>query len=166
MQRPKRHRGNRRGAIWVRNQLCGFGQMAIDFRHDQRNIVIQTECRGIINHQRTFGNFRPIFLGKITRNSKKDNVTLFGFFDRKQRDGLGAELSLHGLACGTLGREQGEFTYREVTIKHNVDQLDANRTGCADYTDMEIFGTHNNCLTSYKNCCHIRPPRSIAGRAL
>mmetsp|Transcript_527 Transcript_527/g.1469 ORF Transcript_527/g.1469 Transcript_527/m.1469 type:complete len:341 (-) Transcript_527:115-1137(-) len=108
MQRPNRHKTNGGSTIRIGNQLLSLGNLGINFRHHQRNALLVSKRRRIINDHGaivTLANILGVGQGEVTIDGKEYDVTFpCGTFG-EEFDGDRAELGGDLFTGGTLGTE-------------------------------------------------------------
>mmetsp|Transcript_2214 Transcript_2214/g.4992 ORF Transcript_2214/g.4992 Transcript_2214/m.4992 type:complete len:207 (-) Transcript_2214:211-831(-) len=119
VQWPNRHESNGSGTIRVGNQLLSFGSFGVDFRDYQWDSLFVTECRRVINHNRSIvpsTDILRMLQTKVTIYSQKHHITLSCRILAKQLNCNLSKLGVHLFAGTTLRSKDAKVVYGEVTL--------------------------------------------------
>ena len=145
MQRPNCHKSNSSGTVGIRNQLLPLGCFGIDFRHDQRNALLVTERRRVVDYHRAIISCADIFGVRQTEIAiyrEEDNIALSGGFFAEQFHGNLAEFRVDSLAGTAFGSKDAQCLHGEGSFFEYPDDFFPDCAGGAYDADSE-GGTHD-----------------------
>jgi hypothetical protein len=139
MQRPKRHQGNRRGAVRIGDYPVVIAQrLGIDLRDHKRNGRIHPKCRTLV-HDEASGAYgiRSEFTGDRALRGKKGDVQFpknpfFRLFNR-----ITMARAIDDLPHRPGGGEKPQPGHREVTFMQKAQQFLTDSAGGTDNADCE-----------------------------
>ena len=115
----------------------------VDFRHDQRDVLVTAELRGVVDHHAA-GRRRPgrEFGRHVPAGGKQPDPGLFEIEGIQALDGHGPALKPVALALGAFARQQEQAVDRETALPENLEHCLAYSPRGAGDGHVYGSGTH------------------------